>query len=586
MHHIVVVRTLAVVTLAMVVSCGSGTRTSPEGVGEEPDAATVDADIVVEHIECVLESGKTEVAVKGIRYLDSDDTDYHAANWRVALEPDTELRWPSFSPASPKESAVLFDLDDPAIAVSGFLVSREGFGLSAAEEFLRAQVVLQVGIGSVVSSMTTRASGANIQSLDGYDTIVGSSLLLSTRAIDAAGLRALVVPALMGRPAADVDIPAADPGPADTNFVLVLQTLYRPVEDQTIYVGAITRAADYDYRARATSLHADDLANGSGLTRSKNGEARECEGDVLDEQAAADIIWVLDASGSTDDDRQRIADNAEAFFQLSRDRGLDFRMGVTDMDDASQGRFATRDVTDLNEHWIGPDDPAAFIAAVADPSGPGEGDYGDEHGLTQLQAAINGHLPRSGDDPLKIRPDAKLALIIETDEKPQEIKDANILPDGDAEPTVDQARAVDAFLVPYLDLLHAQDALVHLISVPLPYSQTVCSGEGEHTYGYYELPQATGGQMGSLCQVDLGGTLDSMLDTIVGDASPITLEFVPISASIAVTRDGVPLPRSRQLGWDYRGSSNSIVLYGIPIDPAHPAEIAVAYRRWYEQVID
>ena len=48
----------------------------------------------------------------------------------------------------------------------------------------------------------------------------------------------------------------------------------------------------------------------------------------------------------------------------------------------------------------------------------------------------------------------------------------------------------------------------------------------------------------------------------------------------------MPIPRSREYGWDYRSSSNSIVFYGMPVDPAHPADVKIGYRRWQDQVVE
>ena len=113
----------------------------------------------------------------------------------------------------------------------------------------------------------------------------------------------------------------------------------------------------------------------------------------------------------------------------------------------------------------------------------------------------------------------------------------------------------------------------------------MCSGGGaEHAYGYYEVVNATGGQIGSICQLDLSATIDALIDDIIGGSSPIVLGTFPISASITVSRDGIPIPRSRESGFDYRGVSNSIVFYNQPFTPAMPSEIVVSYRRWREQV--
>jgi hypothetical protein len=572
------------VVLLVASACGPTDRSSPgvdAGVGGA-DAGEPDNGLPA---ICNPTTNANPAGLKDVRYIDSRDTVYPTANWRIAVEPATEISWATFPGAQARESAFLLDLSDSTIEVAGFLVTRGGYAPTAPEESILAQTAIR----GVVSGATTRASGSTITSLDGFETVVSTAIELTTAApTDATALRAKIIPAILGRPAAEVTYaPLGWQSGSDTRFVLVMQTLHRAEDNQTLHMGAIARAFDYDNRGRKTGLHADDLANGSGLTVSANGEARECEDEEISQIAKADIIWVIDESGSMSDDRARIGNNAAAFFEKALDLGLDFRMGVTDMNDTSVGKFATRNADDSDERWILPGEAPLFATAVNKPSGPAAKDGSAEHGLTQMRNALARHLPRDDADPLMIRSDAKLAVIIVTDEKPDELENAGLLASGNRQPTAEQAVAIDAFLQPYIAELTAEQAVVHLISEPLPFATALCSGSGaEHAYGYYEVVAATGGQTGSICQLDLGPTLDAMLDSIVADASPLQLEYVPISASISVTRDGVVVPRSRQLGWDYRASSNAIVFYGMPLDPANPAEIVVGYRRWDRQVVE
>jgi hypothetical protein len=318
---------------------------------------------------------------------------------------------------------------------------------------------------------------------------------------------------------------------------------------------------------------------------SMNGEEVECEQFVVDRQAKADIIWIIDESGSTIDDRERIAANASIFFDKAVAAGLDFRVAITDMDDAKDGIFASRQAGGTGDRWLLPSEQTQFEADVNDPSGPDAADGGTEHGLTQGRAAIMRHLPRNNADPQMIREDAKLVVIYVTDEKAEEVEDAAIMGEGNLEPTTAQQAQIDALVASYIADFNTNDATAHLIAEPLPYSDVCSTGGAEHAVGYYEIVNATAGQLGSICQIDLGATIDALIDDIVGGASPLTLSTYPISASIAVTKDGVPIPRSRETGFDYRGSANSIIFYNQQFDPATPSEIVVSYRRWFDQII-
>jgi hypothetical protein len=255
-------------------------------------------------------------------------------------------------------------------------------------------------------------------------------------------------------------------------------------------------------------------------------------------------------------------------------------MGVTDLDDVKNGIFATRQTGGTGDRWLLPSELTAFQAAINDPSGPDAADGGSEDGLTQMRNAQLRHLPRNNADPQMVREDAKLVIIIVTDEKPQEIKDAGIIGEGNLQPTPAQQMQIDQFLVPYIAQLNANEVTVHLIGEPLPFGPA-CSTE--HTYGYYELVNATGGQMGDICQLNLGATLDALIEDIISGSSPLTLQKIPISASISVSRDTNPLQRSKQNGFDYRGATNAISFFNQLFSPAMPSEITVSYRRWAEQ---
>jgi hypothetical protein len=559
------------------------------GCGSSKDAIDGgEADGGIEVFACIPPTEEAPAGLKPIRYFDSIETVYPSANWRVALEPDTVVGWATFAGADPRESVMTFDLPAAGVEVAGFLVSRRSSAETAAGEVTLVQSLLAAAVPEI-SAITARVTGQSITSLDGFDTVVGTTLEVTTiGTTDPTELRALLSAALLGRQPADLSFTEIEwTGGRTRQFMVTMQTVRRPA-GQTIHLGSITRALDFDDRHRPTVIHAEDLSNGSNLTVSNNGEEKECQGETIETQALADIIWIVDESGSTRGERDNIASNATKFFDKALDFGLDFRMGVTDMNKESLGMFATRDDAEgVGERWLLPDEPEAFAAAIKKPSGPATVDGSAEHGLTQLASALGRHLPRDAGNDFTVRPRTKLAVVILTDERPDEVEDAGIISEGGNKiPSAQQMSATASFVQPYISNLLGENAVVHLIAEPLPYSTSRCAG-GEHGLGYYELAEATGGQVGSICQPDLGPTLDAMLASVVGDSSPLALEYVPISSTISVTRDGEMLPRSREYGWDYRGSSNSIVFYGLPpITPADPAEIVIGYRRWATQVVD
>ncbi len=569
------------------INCTNG-ETNPHSTDTDNDGISDDNEGT---FVCNVPSEDDPFGIKQVRYVDSaDSTLYPTANWRIALEVGAVDGAPTINNPLAVESAFTFDMTADIAQVAGFLTTRGARFIKATDEALFVSTQIDT-IPNVVAT-TLRVSGANTISLDGFDTVLSTIVEVHTNApTDVTALRAALLPKLLIRPEADVGIPPAPwTGELDTDFIITFQSTYRAEVAQTLYMGAVVRRADYDNRMRPTSIFADDMANGTGSTVSGNGESIECEQYYADRPASADIIWIIDESGSTSSDRQRIADNAAAFFLKAVDAGLDFRMGVTDMNDTGPGGqvgiFSSRDAAaSTGDRWLLPTEPTAFSDAIGDPSGPDTGDGGSEHGLTQGRNAMLRHLPRDSSDPAKVRDDAKLVVIYVTDEKPDEIEDAGILSEGNNQPNATQVTQIINFLAPYLAEFENENAIAHLISEPLPFVASTCSSGGsEHAFGYYELIQALGGQAGSICADDLGPVLDAMIDSIIGDASPISLSKVPISASISVARDGVLVFRSRNQGWDFRSSSNSIIFFNMPFDPANPSDVVVSYRRWAEQI--
>src|SRR5690606_6779877 len=115
--------------------------------------------------------------LKEVMYLDSIATVYPTANWRVALEPSTVVNWATFDGPEPHDSAMLLDLPEAGIEVAGFLVSRRSSSQSASQEANLAQALIDAAIPEL-ASITPRASGRNITSLDGFDAVVDTSIEL------------------------------------------------------------------------------------------------------------------------------------------------------------------------------------------------------------------------------------------------------------------------------------------------------------------------------------------------------------------------------------------------------------------------
>jgi hypothetical protein len=236
-------------------------------------------------------------------------------------------------------------------------------------------------------------------------------------------------------------------------------------------------------------------------------------------------------------------------------------------------------------------DRTQFVAAINDI----DGTDGREFGLTAVEDAIDGALPRAAADPLKIREDVKLVVVYVSDENAQEVEenggDGYPAPACDAKiddkvknPTPDMA-CVAQIVQPYIDHLEANDAAAFGILSPPPGG---CATAQEPSYGYPSVIQALGGSFGEVCATDPGQTLQDIVTAVSGAASRFELPERPISATLKVvaTTPGAcaprEIPRSRRDGFDYDSANNTIYFHGTA-RPAIGDRLTVSYRVWEDQ---
>ena len=480
------------------------------------------------------------------------------------------------------EGAVTVDILQPDHEIAGFQVARPPAGDSVEAE---VQAAIQEMGASGIQDLVTLAQGNSVLSHEEFPMVVSTTISFRTGTPrDISEVRDGLVAALLGRPETDFNF-TIQSGHVGTEFVVAFATQWRD-GNYVVLMGAVAVRDDYN-SGEFIGIHVDDMSNGTGMAEASATTEVECEEYVVESLPVADIVWVVDDSGSMDDDQTRVAQAADTFLDLANASNLDWRMCVVDMTEDNPGDCCT-DTDSTNDTWLGPNEQAQFKNCIQDPAGSNYADGGYEHGLTQMTDAITQHLPRNSMDTSKIRDEAKLVVVFVTDEPAQELKDDSSCPVSSS--STDWDPDCDAALQPYIGTLNQNDAIAHGILVPG--STPDCSDLGDWSRGYEELVSTVGGQTGSICQNDLTATLSIIIADIVGSASPVVLEHTPISVSIAVAKEMKSggsstfeaLPRSRASGFDYRASANTIVFINRDFsDP--PYEIVVSYQRWVTDVV-
>jgi hypothetical protein len=507
-----------------------------------------------------------------------------AGKWKIALEMTSTYGEFPITGVSGVEAGATFDLSGANQSVAGFIVSIPAPGTDITQ--ITQQVITLLNKMPNKSSISQISSGSPGTSHDKYPTVLNITLGVKlSSAQNPPATRNALLPVLLSK--AVGSLPAANFGPSTTDQLIHLQTLLRK-DNRVIIMGVVTDTAMENNTSMATSFHAADLSNGTGLATDSDTDTVECDPFLLTTSPVADIIWVIDESGSMYDNRQDVANNAKDFFARALKSGLDFRMAVTGVNQNQNGKFCSSTSTVSTDtggvdRFLLPSEQNIFEVCALNPPGY-EG--GSEYGLLNARKAVENHLPRAANNAAKIRTGATLVIIHATDEMDQGWK--NTIGGESLYATTCQLPAAfqvtnDNFVKADIDYYLGKTnpeakATVHLIG---GVCGNTCGAQIGHAYK--EIAKATQGITADVCQKNLGATLQVIIDTITGSASPAVLEYVPISASLAVAVDQTQLTRSRVTGFDYVSSSNSLVFIGIPFPKG--SQVIASYRRWVAQGI-
>jgi len=549
-----------------------------------------------------------ETGTQGLKPLDFKKST--AGDWNVAIEKGALYGELTVTGAKAKEAVGTFDYTGAAQAVAGFVISLPATGTDVSQiaSGLVAKISAELPGKTTISQIT---SGSTKTSHDKFPTVVSTQLEVTLGGVqNPPTVRNNLLPVLLSRPVSDLpQLPAANFGPGTTSHLIYFQTLLRPADGRLLIMGAVAEKAMAQDVTKNTGFHLDDLSNGTGLATSGDTVTVQCDPFILENQPIADILWIVDESGSMDDNRQDIVNNAKDFFARALKSNLDFRMGVAGHKDphgsgVTIGKFCSKIATDTadtggDDRFLLPTEQSIFEGCVKNPP---YYEGGSEYGLTNAAGSVTLHLPRqpsSAGDKTKIRKEATLVIIIVTDEAPQELKSGSSWNGksgflSSTEYDINNCSSsklsqIQSFVQEWVDLYQGKNAthgleakaIVHLIG---GVCKATCGGAFmpvEYPWGYEQLVKATGGMTADICQKNLGQTLQQIIDSITGAASPAILQLVPISASLAVALSSTPLARSRSVGFDYNAAANALIFIGVKFNKGD--QVVASYRRWVKQ---
>ena len=252
------------------------------------------------------------------------------------------------------------------------------------------------------------------------------------------------------------------------------------------------------------------------------------------EQPPVDVLFVVDNSGSMEQEQAKLTANFQSFITHFTTLGLDFHIGVITTDAADEGKiqggFITNDTPQL--------DRAFLERATVGTSGSGS-----ESGLEAMRLALS-EPALSGANAGFLRPNAILAVIMVSDEEDWSDGDNNEPPIADAPPIEDYANLLLA-----LKGGDPSKVTFPVIVGDVPSGCTSVDAEAEAGVRYHELATSLNGSKSSICSQDFATVLDAIGSDLAGLVTAFPLQYTPDPQTIVVTVDDIPMPHSAETGW-------------------------------------
>ena len=366
-------------------------------------------------------------------------------------------------------------------------------------------------------------------------------------------------------------------GDAGVNGPFKLQVEYVVRSPQrAVVVASLVKASAY---TGDNVWRLDDVANGSALGQATDATSAACERFTSTPWPKIDFLWVIDNSGSMDDDQQALANAANAMGAQLDGAAIDWRIAVITTDADQKGTSMVKNFTT---------DIATFRANAT----PGINGSGTERGFAPVRCVLGGHssctnnlrngyfLPAAANDPAKVRPDATLVVVFVSDEPEQssgtEADWIQYFTDWDAGRPGDQTAILTGILT--CQLQHNSNC-----------------ADTTYSERYHRVINAMGGVIGDLSNLQsISATINAIMNAVIGSTATLQLSSPPISATLKVaiepgaildpaTCDASNVPRSRTNGFDYDGAFNRISFYGdCRPQSGGGAPIAVSYRTWLD----
>ena len=258
-------------------------------------------------------------------------------------------------------------------------------------------------------------------------------------------------------------------------------------------------------------------------------------------KSKTDIIFAVDISCSMDEEVENVQTNFNVFINGLSDLNVDYQITAVTGANINEPGCPTGSVGFIDSSFSTTDAEAAMSTMLSFSSG-----YGNitEAGFALFDHAIQEGLSTNpnGCNPGLIRDDASLVLIGISDERDQSY-------DYVTNPT--NSTYWEYYISLFQDVkTNPDDVIIHAIGGDYPGG----CGDNDAYEGMYEATMATGGVFLSICTLDWGEHLQTIVDSFV-DSGVFALTDTPVPETIVVQVDGVTITE----GWEYDATENTII---------------------------
>ena len=307
----------------------------------------------------------------------------------------------------------------------------------------------------------------------------------------------------------------------------------------TISANHVTYAAAFTDGAAPRLRAIEDLTNAMSVADAGATKQSACAPWAPNPSAPAlDLYWVLDQSGSMNDDFAILLSTINVAFTAFTDAHVDFRMGVTNMDSLTAGALSPE-----GWHTTIADFTAAVNGHVINCNGCGPSSGYAEWGIAGAEAGITYLRDPATPAADRARDDAALVTIFMSDEEAQTFQDNP------------RNTAAGQTLYAGFESFFTSHTTVFSLTA---------DGGGcglSDAEAYRALAHATAGMDASLCEQS-----DDLVREIAVEATGVASRYVlpsqPISASLRVLVSGVDVPRDRVNGYEYFPAHQTIAFFG------------------------